>query len=104
MIVNEAFWTATARHSDIVLPATTNLERNDLGAASRDRFIIAMKQAIAPVGLARNDFDMFSDLAERFELRDLFTEMRTEMEWVRYLYETASEQARQARQAVDRFR
>ena len=93
VIVNEAFWTATARHSDIVLPATTNLERNDLGAASRDRFIIAMKQAIAPVGRARNDFDTFSDLAERFELRDLFTEMRTEMEWVRYLYDTASEQA-----------
>ena len=93
VIVNEAFWTATARHSDIVLPATTSLERNDLGAASRDRFIIAMKQAIAPVGQARNDFDTFSELAERFELRELFTEMRTEMEWVRYLYETASEQA-----------
>ncbi len=93
VIVNEAFWTATARHSDIVLPATTSLERNDLGAASRDRFIIAMKQAIAPVGHARNDFDAFSDLAERFELRDLFTEMRDEMGWVRYLYDTAAEQA-----------
>ena len=93
VIVNEAFWTATARHSDIVLPATTNLERNDLGAASRDRFIIAMKQAIAPVSQARNDFDTFSDLAERFELCDLFSEMRSEIEWVRHLYDTASEQA-----------
>ena len=91
MIVNEAFWTATARHSDIVLPATMTLERNDLGSAGRDRFIIAMKQATTPVGLARNDFDIFSDLAERFELRELFTEDRDEMGWVRHLYETASE-------------
>jgi len=89
MIVNEAFWTAFGRLSDIFLPATTSLEPNDLGATSRYRFIIAMKQAIAPVGEACNDFDAFSDLAERFELRDLFTEM----EWVRYLYDTASEQA-----------
>jgi biotin/methionine sulfoxide reductase len=91
MIVNEAFWTATARHSDIVLPATMTLERNDLGGAGRDRFIVAMKQATRPVGLARNDFDIFADLAERFELRDLFTEDRDEMGWVRHLYETASE-------------
>jgi len=103
VIVNELFWTATARHSDIVLPATSTLERNDLGAAGRDRFIIAMKQAIAPVGLARNDFDAFSDLAERFELGDLFTELRTEMEWVRYLYDTASEQAQKRGMRWDDF-
>jgi biotin/methionine sulfoxide reductase len=103
VVVNEAFWTATARHSDIVLPATTTLERNDLGAAARDRYIIAMKQAIAPVGHARNDFDAFSELAERFELRDLFTEMRSEMEWVRYLYETAGEQAAKRGMRWDSF-
>ncbi len=31
VIVNECYWTATARHADIVLPATTALERNDIG-------------------------------------------------------------------------
>ena len=29
IIVHEPWWTATARHADIVLPATTSLERND---------------------------------------------------------------------------
>ena len=32
IIVNEPWWTATAKFSDIVLPSTTTLERNDIGA------------------------------------------------------------------------
>ena len=32
VVVHEPWWTATARHADIVLPATTTLERNDIGA------------------------------------------------------------------------
>ena len=62
-----------------------------------------MKQAIAAVGLARNDFDTFADLAERFELRELFTEMRDEMGWVRYLYDTAGEQAAKSGRPWDDF-
>ncbi|MGE0682591.1 MAG: molybdopterin guanine dinucleotide-containing S/N-oxide reductase [Candidatus Binatia bacterium] len=93
IIVNDPWWTATARHADIVLPATTTLERNDVGASARDRFLVAMKQALAPIGQARNDFAIFSDLAERFGVREAFTEGRTEMEFVRQLYETARAQA-----------
>ena len=93
VIVNDPWWTATARHADIVLPSTTTLERNDIGASARDRFLIAMKQAIAPVGQARNDYDIFADLADRFGARDAFTEGRSEMEFVRHIYETAATQA-----------
>ena len=93
VIVNDPWWTATARHADIVLPSTTTLERNDIGASARDRFLIAMKQAIAPVGQARNDYDIFADLADRFGVRDAFTEGRNEMEFIRHLYETTTEQA-----------
>ena len=64
VVVHEPWWTATARHADIVLPATTSLERNDIGGARRDKFIIAMQQAVEPVGEARNDFDIFSASGE----------------------------------------
>ncbi|MGE0820823.1 MAG: molybdopterin guanine dinucleotide-containing S/N-oxide reductase [Candidatus Binatia bacterium] len=93
IIVNDPWWTATARHADIVLPATTTLERNDIGASIRDRFVLAMQQAIAPVGQARNDFAIFSELADRCGVRPSFTEGRTEMQWLRHLYETARAQA-----------
>ena len=69
IIVNESWWKATARHADIVLPATTTLERNDIGANGRDRFVIAMKKAIEPVGQSRNDFDIFEGLADRKSTR-----------------------------------
>jgi len=96
IIVNDPGWTATARHADIVLPTTTTLERDDLGASPFDRFIIAMKRAIAPVGQSRDDFAIFVDLADRFSCRDSFTEARTAWESIRYLYESARERASRA--------
>jgi biotin/methionine sulfoxide reductase len=93
IIVNDPWWTATARHADIVLPSTTTLERNDIGASSRDRFIVAMKQAIEPIGSARDDFTIFAELANRFGVRQEFTEGRSAMDSLRHLYETARKQA-----------
>lgn len=88
VIVHEPWWTPVARHADIVLPATTTLERNDIGAAGRDSYLIAMEKAIEPVGLARNDFDIFADLSRKLDCEQAFTEGRTEEEWLRFLYDT----------------
>jgi biotin/methionine sulfoxide reductase len=93
IIVNEPWWTATARYADIVLPATTTLERNDIGASSRDRFIIAMKKAVDPVGGARNDYDIFRTLARGLGFEDAFTEGREEMDWLRHIYEVSRQDA-----------
>ncbi|MGE0748952.1 MAG: molybdopterin guanine dinucleotide-containing S/N-oxide reductase, partial [Rhodospirillales bacterium] len=103
IVVHEPFWTPLARHADIVLPATTTLERNDIGASGRDRFMYAMKQAIAPVGGARNDYDIFADLAGRLGFREAFTEGRTEMEWLRHLYDVARQQAAQQKIEMPSF-
>jgi biotin/methionine sulfoxide reductase len=46
-----------------------------------------MHRAIDPVDEARNDFDIFSALAERLGYRDAFTEGRDEMAWCRWIYE-----------------
>ena len=70
VIVHDSWWTATARHADIVLPATTPLERNDVGGSSRDSFVLAMHRAIDPVGGAKNDFDIFGALGPPPRLRE----------------------------------
>ena len=94
IVVNEVYWTAGARHADIVLPATTTLERNDI-ASSGGRFIFAMHQAIPPRGEARNDFDIFAALAQRLGFEDAYTEGRGEMDWLRHLYDVSRQQAAQ---------
>ena len=86
VVVHEPWWTATARHADVVFPATTTLERRDIGASSRDRFVQAMHRAIEPVGEARNDHDIFAGLAERLGIAEVFTECRGEMAWLEHLY------------------
>ncbi|MCC6195127.1 MAG: molybdopterin guanine dinucleotide-containing S/N-oxide reductase [Burkholderiales bacterium] len=93
IVVHEQFWTATAKHADIVLPATTSLERDDLGSASRDRFVIAMRRAAPAPGLARDDFEIFRDLAQRLGVEHAFTEGRTAREWLVHLYERSRERA-----------
>ena len=92
IVVHEPWWTATARHADIVLPATTPLERNDIGGSSRDPYLFAMQRAIEPVGEARNDFAIFGALAERLGVRESFDEGLDEDGWLRKIYENAKHQ------------
>ncbi len=87
IVVQEPWWTSLARHADIVLPATTTLERNDIASSSRDRFVGAMHQAIKPQGKARNDVDMLADIADALGYRDRFTEQRDERAWLRFMYD-----------------
>ena len=87
IIVHEQFWTATARHADIVLPATMTLERDDIGASQNDTKMIAMKQVVAPQAGARDDFEIFADLAGALGRRDAFTGGRTQREWLAEMYE-----------------
>jgi biotin/methionine sulfoxide reductase len=95
IIVHEPWWTSLARHADIVLPATTPFERNDIGCSPNDNFLLAMEQAIPPVGEARNDYDIFSGLAERLGFGERFTEGRSELEWLRHLYDVFRQSAAQ---------
>lgn len=86
LIVHESAWTATARHADIVLPATMTLEREDIGGAPTDRHLIAMQPVAAPHGEARDDYQIFSELARRLGREAAFTEGRDAHGWLEHLY------------------
>jgi biotin/methionine sulfoxide reductase len=103
IIVHESWWTPTARHADIVLPATTPLERNDIGGSSRDPFVFAMHRAIDPVQEARNDYDIFRALARRLGYEQAFTEGREEMDWCQWVYDGMRAQAQKQGIALPGF-
>ncbi len=87
LIVNEIAWTATARHADIVFPSTMTLEREDIGGTPTDPLLVAMHRVLPPQGEARDDYDIFTALAERLGAREAFTEGRDARAWLRFLYE-----------------
>jgi len=87
IIVHEPWWTATARRADIVFPATTPYEREDIGRGATDPFLFHMPGLIPPVGGARDDYDIFSALASRLGIGASFTEKRDSQGWLRHLYE-----------------
>ncbi|MBP2168313.1 biotin/methionine sulfoxide reductase [Erwinia toletana] len=93
VIVHEQYWTAQAKFADIVLPATTSLEREDIGSASNDGFMIAMRQHIDAFAEARSDYHIFSALAEKLEFAASFTEGRDSFAWLQHLYEASRPRA-----------
>jgi len=96
VFVNEIWWTATARHADIVFPSTTSLERNDISITHWEPLSVAMKQAIPRVGDSRPDFEIFAGMAERLGFADRYTEGRDEMGWIRHLWDQSRQRAAEA--------
>lgn len=87
VVVHEQYWTAQAKFADIVLPVTTSLEREDIGSASNDGYMIAMRQHIAPVGEARSDYAIFAALAQQMGFGEAFSEGRDAADWLRHIYQ-----------------
>ena len=64
-VVLEHFQTDTADYADIVLPATTQLEHVDIHATYGHLYMMANNAAIAPLGEARPNTEIFRMLAAR---------------------------------------
>ena len=95
VVISECNWTAAARHADIVLPATTSFERNDLTMTGdySNQHLVPMKRVVMPQGEARDDFEVFAELSERWETggRERFTEGKSDLQWLETFYQIASE-------------
>lgn len=77
-VVHEQFPTDTADHADIVLPATTQLEHEDLHTTYGHHFVMHNPPAIAPRGEARSNTDVFRALASAMDLEpELFPDDAT---------------------------
>jgi len=93
VIVNEPWWTPTAQWADIVFPATTALEREDICASSHDPYAHVMQAALPPQHEARSDHEIFTGLANRMGIGEKFTEGRSEREWLQDMWRRSSELA-----------
>lgn len=87
VIVNDHSWTATARRADLVLPATTPLERDDIMMNRRDPTLLYMSKLFEPMGEALDDYEIFTRLADKMGFAEAFTAGRSAQHWLRHLWE-----------------
>jgi anaerobic selenocysteine-containing dehydrogenase len=64
-VVHDVFITDTADYADIVLPATTQLEHFDVHKSYGHLYVLANNPAIAPLGEAKPNIEVFRLLAKR---------------------------------------
>ena len=91
VIQGEPWWTPSTRFADIVLPAVSDFERNDIGQVGN--LILASHKAVDPIFEARSDYDTLSEIADRLGLAEGFNEGHDEMGWLAAFYATALKQA-----------
>jgi molybdopterin guanine dinucleotide-containing S/N-oxide reductase-like protein len=100
-IVNQdVWWCGETGYADVVLPACTNLERNDIAefcncgwmspdtfASNFHRVIVYQKQAIEPLWESRPDYWIYSELARRMGVWQEYTEGRTAEDWIKKMFD-----------------
>lgn len=65
LVVHDQFFTDTADHADVLLPAPSFLEQTDIQGAYGHYFVQLSQAAMQPLGEARSNVRLFSELAQR---------------------------------------
>jgi molybdopterin guanine dinucleotide-containing S/N-oxide reductase-like protein len=87
-----------AEFADLLLPACTNFERNDISewakvrkrCSTNYRIIIYQQKCIEPLYESKSDYDIFTLLAERLGFKREYTEGNTEEDWIRKTFAKSS--------------
>lgn len=102
-VVNQSIWfEGETRFADVILPACTNYERWDIGESANcggyiekayvqnnHRIIHMQHKCIEPLGESKADFEIFSELANRLGLGQVFNEGNSDYDWVKRIFESS---------------
>ena len=87
IVVHDPYWTAMAKHADIVVPSTTAFERDDYSGSRNDPLLMAMPKLAEPYAQSRDDYTTFAALADALGFGEQFTEGRTARQWLAHMYD-----------------
>ena len=90
IVVIDCHMTPSAKFADILLPDTTNYEKNDItenGDTGQMGYAIYTSRAVEPMFECKSVYDMCADIAERMGVREDYTEGRTTEQWLEYCVE-----------------
>ena len=100
-VVNQdCWWGGETGFADIVLPACTNLEREDISEAwtsggysmhgcsgNNFRVLVRMKKCIEPLWESKPDYEIFSLISDRLGMKDIYTEGKTDVDWAKAFFD-----------------
>ncbi|PJG84386.1 DmsA/YnfE/YnfF family dimethyl sulfoxide reductase [Conservatibacter flavescens] len=90
LVVIDNHMTSTAKCADILLPDCTTSEQMDFcmdGSAGNMGYVIFADKAIEPQFECKPIYEILSGIAEKMGAKEIFTEGRTQEEWLRHLYQ-----------------
>jgi trimethylamine-N-oxide reductase (cytochrome c) len=100
-VVSQSIWhEGEAKFADIILPACTNFERDDISEWSsaggyadkfytqlNHRMILMQHKCIEPLGESKSDYQIFLELSKRMGLGAVFSEGMTELDWCKRIFD-----------------
>ena len=98
-VVHERFFTDTCAYADIILPATSSAESDDIFNSYGHYTIAASYQAIPPVGESKSNWQVISELARHMGLDDPFFAM-TERELIEHMVRNSSKLSQDEQDAI----
>jgi len=96
-VSHESMMTDTAKHCDLILPATMWIERSDV-TFTNENYIFYSEKASEPSKDVMDDYDIFTVLSEKLGFKKEFTEGRSKEEWLDYLIKNSEIQE------IDKFK
>ncbi len=81
-VCHELFMTPTARYCDVVLPAASPLQKEDIGIPWGGNYLLYKPRILPMEGMERSDYDIFSELASLMGGEGDFTEGLSQSQWI----------------------
>lgn len=88
-VVHEHFFTDTCKYADIILPATTSVEHDDIYNSYGHYTIGTGYKLIEPIGESRSNWQVIAELAKRMGLEDDFFDL-SEKDLIEQIVRTSS--------------
>lgn len=88
-VVHERFFTDTCKYADIILPATTSVEHDDIYNSYGHYTIGTGYKLIEPIGESRSNWQVIAELAKRMGLEDDFFNL-SEKDLIEQIVRTSS--------------
>jgi trimethylamine-N-oxide reductase (cytochrome c) len=107
-VVNQDIWyNSETRMADVILPACTNFEREDVGewaaaggytvhasSGCNFRVVVRQQKCIAPLWESKSDYEIFTLLAERLGMKERYTDGKSEVDWIKAFFDSSDLPAR----------